>query len=148
MGPLRNIVYNYVLMTALISWFSAQVLKTIIYFIVNRKFDAQRLVGAGGMPSSHSALVCATAIAVARKVGLGSVEFAIAFILAMIVMYDATGVRRAAGEHAKELNKMRKYIDEDEEDSEPLKEFLGHTPFEVLGGALLGMITALLVPVS
>jgi len=148
--------YNYVLIASLVSWCSAQILKTIINTISTRKFSAERLVGAGGMPSSHSALVCSATIAVSRKVGITSPEFAIIFIIALVVMYDAMGVRRAAGLHAKEINKMNKYLDEyknftdedneNEEKSSELKEFLGHTPFEVLGGALLGIIIALTVP--
>ena len=107
------------------------------------------------MPSCHSACVCALALAVCRKLGFASPEFGIAFILAAIVINDAMGVRRAAGEHAKVLNRMiekeqKTYIDyfaDEEEDPKELKEFLGHTPLEVLCGALLGIIIAMIVPV-
>lgn len=143
--------YNYVLLTAVISWFAAQIIKTFIHLIKFKTFNPERLFGAGGMPSSHSALVCSATLAVARKAGTNSIEFALMFILAVIVMYDAMGVRRAAGQHAKEINKLNKAIEEskieDDYDYKELKEYLGHTPFEVLGGALLGILIALLVPV-
>jgi len=146
--------YNYVLVASLLSWCIAQILKTILNILSTKKFDPERLVGAGGMPSSHSALVCSATIALSREVGLNSPEFAIMFIFALVVMYDAMGVRRAAGMHAKEINKINKNLDENnvvididnENKSKELKEFLGHTPFEVLGGALLGILIALMVP--
>ena len=147
--------YNYVLFSAVISWCAAQVIKTMIHLIRYRTFNPERLFGAGGMPSSHSALVCSATLAVARKIGAGSAEFAIMFIVAVVVMYDAMGVRRAAGLHAKEINKMNKLFENKEETKEEisvkpykeLKEYLGHTPFEVLGGALLGILIALIVPI-
>ena len=144
--------YNYVLLTAVISWFSAQIIKTIIHLIRYRTFNPERLFGAGGMPSSHSALVCSATLAVSRKIGTNSVEFALMFILAVVVMYDAMGVRRAAGLHAKEINRINKTIEETANENKPeeykaLKEYLGHTPFEVLGGALLGILISMIVPV-
>ncbi len=144
--------YNYVLLTAVVSWFSAQIIKTIIHLIRYRTFNPERLFGAGGMPSSHSALVCSATLAVSRKVGTNSVEFALMFILAVVVMYDAMGVRRAAGLHAKEINRINKTIEESandnkQDDYKELKEYLGHTPFEVLGGALLGILISMIVPV-
>lgn len=160
-----NQYYNYVLFAAVLSWCAAQLIKTIIYFLIKKEFNSERLFGAGGFPSSHSATVCAATIAMARKVGPASPEFAIIFILALIVMYDAMGVRRAAGMHAKAINKMnRDFFDknlfeeksteieiENEKENDDkicnkeLKEFLGHTPFEVVGGALLGILIALFV---
>ena len=155
MTDLLGLLSNYVLITALVGWATAQVLKTIIAAIVNGKFSFERMVGDGGMPSCHSACVCALTMAVSRKLGFASAEFAIAFILAVIVIHDAMGVRRAAGEHAKVLNKMIEkdqngdfdYFDDSEEDPKELKEFLGHTPLEVLCGALIGILVAMLVPV-
>jgi len=155
MTDLLGLLSNYVLITALVGWATAQVLKTIIASIVNGKFSLERMVGDGGMPSCHSACVCALTMAVSRKLGFASAEFAIAFILAIIVIHDAMGVRRAAGEHAKVLNKMIEkdqngdfdYFDDSEEDPKELKEFLGHTPLEVLCGALIGILVAMLVPV-
>jgi len=149
---------NYILYVPLLAWFAAQVCKTIINFILSGKFDLERMFGAGGMPSAHSALVCSLTIATARKYGIASPFFAFGFILAAIVMYDAMGVRRAAGEQAKVLNKLVDdwMSDEAEEDAanplrangKRLKEKVGHTPFEVLSGALLGILLAMIFPVT
>lgn len=154
-----GISYNYVLFSALLSWCAAQIIKTFLNFIQTKTFNPERLFGAGGMPSSHSALVCSATIAICRKCGFSSSEFAIMFIIAMIVMYDAMGVRRSAGLHARELNRINrifavKGIKLNEDPSEQqngkkkkeLKEYLGHTPFEVLGGALLGILIAMVMP--
>ena len=165
---------NYLINVAFVAWFSAQVLKTLFAFWQTKTFIPERLVGAGGMPSSHSSLVCSLALATAKKLGYNSPEFAITVVLAAIVMYDAMGVRRAAGEQAKVLNKLmdgfklenflwneKEFSDEIEGEDEleekkdeleelkdvKLKEFLGHTPLEVLGGALLGILVAMLMPV-
>ncbi len=155
--------YNYVLYTAILAWLSAQILKTIINSITVGSFNPERLIGAGGMPSAHSAFVTSATVAVARSSGVRSTEFAIIFIVAIVVMYDAMGVRRAAGQHAKAINMWNEYIDEiiaenaDEENAneqgdnsksqnKKLQEYLGHTPFEVLGGVLLGILVALVVP--
>lgn len=144
---------NYILSVSLLSWLIAQICKTIINFIKVGKFDPERLIGAGGMPSAHSALVCSMFIATAKKMGINSPAFAFAFILAAIVMYDAMGVRRAAGEQAKVLNIMvSDWMNEDDDNSFPsnikkLKEKVGHTPFEVLSGALLGILIAVIIPV-
>ena len=105
---MKDISYNYVLTAAVISWCAAQIIKTILNFIQTKRFHAERLFGAGGMPSSHSALVCSATVAMCRKCGVGSPEFAIMFIVAMIVMYDAMGVRRSAGLHAREINRINR----------------------------------------
>ncbi len=170
-----TIFSNYLINVAFIAWLSAQVLKTVFAFWQTKTFIPERLVGAGGMPSSHSSLVCSLALATAKKLGYNSPEFAITVVIAAIVMYDAMGVRRAAGEQAKVLNKLvddftlknflwdeKGFSDEIEGYDEiteekkgeleelkdvKLKEFLGHTPLEVLGGALLGILVAMLMPV-
>ncbi len=149
MDKIMDLLHNYVLIVAVVSWLSAQLIKTILWFIMAKEFNPERLVGAGGMPSAHSATVCGMVVAIARTSGFGSSELAIAFVLAAVVMYDAMGVRRAAGEQAKVLNKMlEKQIEEDEErDAPELKEFLGHTPLQVLVGSLLGILIALIIPV-
>mgnify|MGYP001623072036 len=164
MQTLQKFCGNYVLCVALTAWIAAQVIKTILNFVVTKKFHAERLVGAGGMPSAHTALVCSMTIAVSKLTGVNSPEFAIAFIIAAVVMYDAMGVRRAAGEQAKVLNKIvfqwgdvvKKESPQEGESTKAdvseelaqkeLKEFLGHTPLEVLGGALLGILIAMLFP--
>ena len=142
-----ELAQNRVLWTAMLCWLSAQVIKVIFYAIRNRHFSFERLVGAGGMPSSHSATVCGLAVAVGRTCGLASPMFAIAMIVAAVVMYDATGVRRAAGEQAKVLNRLT--LEQDWPQAQKnLKEFLGHTPLEVLAGAILGIALAFLVPIA
>lgn len=147
---------NYLLYVALLSWLAAQVCKTILDFILSGKLDLERMFGAGGMPSAHSALVCSLTISAARKYGISSPFFAFAFVLAAIVMYDAMGVRRAAGEQAKVLNRIvDDWMSEDDEEENPLreggkrlKEKVGHTPLEVLSGALLGILMAMIFPVT
>lgn len=153
---------NYVLAIVVISWFVAQTLKAILHWIKTKKFSAERLTGAGGMPSCHSATVCSLTIAISRTDGVQSSLFALSIVLAFVVMYDAMGVRRAAGLHAKELNRLKKVLDEydgeidgklgefdiDNDDRKQLKEFLGHTPLEVLGGALLGILIGMGFPIG
>ena len=145
---------NYILSVALLSWLAAQICKTIINYILSGKFEAERMWGAGGMPSAHSALVCSMFMAAAKSQGVNSPIFAIAFILAAIVMYDAMGVRRETGEQAKVLNRMiSDWLSEDEDapaylaqNGGKLQEKVGHFPFEVLSGALLGILIAVIVP--
>lgn len=141
---------NYLLMVPIFSWAAAQLIKTAIAFAANGKFDGERLFGAGGWPSSHSSLVCSLFVGAARKFGLDSPIFAIAFVLAAIVMYDAMGVRRETGEQAKVLNQILEDLQEEGQGFEykkKLKEMVGHTPFQVFCGALLGILIAILVPV-
>ncbi len=142
---------NYALNCAVISWFSAQFIKTMLVLITTKKFVPERIFGPGGMPSAHSASVSALAISICRICGFASPEFAIAFMFASIVMYDATSVRRQAGEHAKAINIVVDKVDSLEDDDDDLnikqlKEVLGHTPFEVVAGSLLGIIIAMIVP--
>ncbi len=150
MSKIQDLFSNYVLNVALLSWFSAQVIKTLLNLLKTKKLKMERMIGAGGMPSAHSASVCSMTIAIARSVGFQSPLFAMSFLLASIVMYDAMGVRRAAGEHAKVINMIVKKNKNDisyiPRNKGELKEFLGHTPLEVLGGALLGILIAMLVP--
>jgi len=143
MSTIRDLLDNYVLVVSTCGWLSAQLIKTIIVWITTKKFDVERLTGAGGMPSAHSAAVTGMTIAVAKTVGVGDPLFGIAFLFASVVMYDATGVRRAAGEHAKKINEIGK---KHQLFSEMLQESLGHTPLEVLGGALLGILLAMIIP--
>ena len=139
---MNTLSYNYVLFSALLSWCAAQVIKTLLNFLQTKKFNPERLFGAGGMPSSHSALVCSATIA-------------------MVVMYDAMGVRRSAGLHAREINRINRIFavkgikpaeeateQKPEKKKKELKEYLGHTPFEVLGGALLGILIAMAMPMD
>lgn len=139
---------NQVLVSAVTGWVVAQLLKTIIDFMLNKSFSAERLVGSGGMPSSHSATVCALVVSSGICFGVSSFEFAVSFILAAVVMYDATGVRRETGKQAKLLNLI---LEQDifqlnnHQFQEKLKEFVGHTPLQVFAGAILGIGIALIV---
>ncbi len=148
---LELITVNRILNAVFLGWFSAQLLKTIFNYALTKKWESERLIGSGGMPSSHSSVVCALSVATLRVCGFESVEFAIAVALASVVMYDAMNVRRAAGEQAKILNQLvEEWIDKINENlhlgtNKKLKELLGHTPYEVLGGALVGTIIGLLV---
>ena len=172
MGNITFIFSNYYIDVAFLAWLIAQVLKTLLAFFLTKEIVWERMVGAGGMPSSHSALVCSLTVALERKLGFTSP--------AAVVMYDAMGVRRAAGEQAKVLNKIveltydnikemfmpekkvdiknlfirRKNMEIDPEEARKreegralLKELLGHTPLEVLAGAVLGITVAMLMPV-
>ena len=144
--------WNYVLVTAVISSLLAQFTKVILNLIILGKFIPERLWGAGGMPSAHSATVCALLVATGRCWGTGSTEFALALVLAIIVMYDAMGVRRETGEQAKILNRMLSEWMDRESDAMPflgdkkLKEMVGHTPIQVLTGAIFGIAVGLLMP--
>ena len=135
-----------VLVTSVMAWFIAQVIKVITSLIQNKRFDFRRFVGSGGMPSSHAAFVTSLATAVGLERGFSGTDFAICAVFALVVMYDAAGVRRAAGQQARILNKlMEKWEKSDFSDTDKhLKELLGHTPKEVFVGALLGITVALI----
>lgn len=138
----QKILGNQVLMSAVAGWTVAQVLKTIIDCVLNKSFNAERLFGSGGMPSSHSATVCSLTVAAALCYGIESFEFAVSFVLAMIVMYDAMGVRRETGKQAKLLNSIlleNPLKLSAEVLQERLKEYVGHTPLQVFAGAVLGI---------
>jgi len=139
--------HNRVLSAAVIAWFIAQLLKFIICLVENKRLDFTRLIGLGGMPSSHSAFVVALTTAVGQMIGYDSVEFAICACLSLIVMIDASGVRRQAGEHAKLLNQIveKMYNDEDKDVSEELRELLGHTPVQVIAGFFIGVVVAFIM---
>jgi uncharacterized protein len=140
LSPLAQALQNDVLAISLLAGFTAQGLKLVFTFFQTGKLDLRVLVQAGGMPSSHSALVTALATGVGIKRGFDSVEFAIASIMAFIVMYDAAGVRQAAGKQARILNKMIEdlFTEKPQYAEKRLKELLGHTPFQVIAGAVLG----------
>lgn len=145
----KMLTSNYLINVGIVAWMSAQILKFILTFVFTKHVVVERLWGAGGMPSAHSALVCSLTIAMAKKVGFASPLFALTLAFAGIVMHDAMGVRRAAGEQAKVLNKMIKLnYESDAEENKELKEFLGHTPLQVLGGALLGIFVAMVMPLK
>lgn len=136
------------LVCAVLSYLIAQVLKVIINLLKERTFDPAIIISSGGMPSSHSSTVAALCISALRQFGVASPMFAVTFVLASVVMYDAAGVRRAAGEQAKVLNRLL----QDFVSGDPvlagasLKELIGHTPFQVVMGMLLGITIACIVP--
>ena len=145
---------NPILTVALLAWFVAQVLKTLINFILLGKFQLERMWGDGGMPSAHSATVCAMVIATARSEGFSSAIFAVAAVVAIITMHDAMGVRRETGEQAKVLNKMiEQWIDVTEKNAPflqnmHLKEMVGLTPLQVLAGFVVGCVVGALYPMA
>ncbi len=148
MDFLNDVFQNTIFVSAALGWLIAQVLKTLIYLIINKRFVAERMVGGGGMPSSHSATVCALATAAGMKYGGGSFEFAISAMFAIVVMYDAMGVRRETGIQAKVLNEMMDLLTnmgKEMSAEDRLKELVGHTPLQVLMGALLGILIAVLI---
>lgn len=147
---LEDLINNNVLLVAVLSWFISQLIKVILYAIINRKLSWERLFGDGGMPSGHSATVTSAAVMCAWTYGFDSAYFGIAFVLAIIVMHDATGVRREAGKHAVAINEIVETVNSISEGVEEdihiarLKEFIGHTKRQVLVGFLLGFVVAVL----
>ena len=156
MGLLETIYsWNYVLMVSLTGWLVAQVLKTLVDFVIMKEINWERMVGDGGMPSAHSATVTSLAVAMGRYCGIDSPLFALSAIFAIIVMHDAMGVRRETGEQAKVLNKMlEEWMDilagqnknSPLMDMKQLKEMVGHTPLQVVFGAILGVIIGFAIP--
>ena len=149
MNIIKEILSNRILLAGLIGWGSAQILKTIIYLIVNKKLQLERLFGDGGMPSGHSATVSAVATYMGFECGFASPLFALAAIVAIIVMHDATGVRLETGKQAKVLNEMTEMLEKlsgtELSNEEKLKEFVGHTPFQVSMGCILGIVVAIVM---
>lgn len=139
---------NLTLDLAVLAWFTAQVLKTIINLVVNRSLDLKRMLGSGNMPSSHSAFVCAAAAAIGRICGWRDPLFSLSAAVALVVMYDACNVRRAAGEQARVLNYIIAHWDRMPEEfrGKKLNEDLGHTLPQVIMGALLGAAIGLVGP--
>ena len=139
---------NPFMLVGLSSWFYAQVIKTILYWIINKNLDFTRMFGDGGMPSGHSATVTSVAVLVGFVCGTGSVEFAISFLLAIIVCHDASGVRRETEKQAFIITELVKAFEELAEDKLPevkLKKFVGHTPVQVTAGILLGILNAVIM---
>lgn len=143
---MAELLANRILLVALGAWLLAQTLKVLIYLWRDRRINLRHLVSAGGMPSAHSALVTALATGVGLSEGLRSPLFAIALVFAAIVMYDAAGVRQAVSAQARILNRMLDEIFVEQRFNEKrLRELIGHTPVEVVVGATLGLLVALLL---
>lgn len=144
--PFDHIWDNRVLIAALIAWALAQIIKVPIYYIQHRRWKWSLLFSAGGMPSSHSAVVTGLTHAIGLYYGFNSPLFALGFVLSMVVIYDATGIRRQAGRHARIINQMILDLASGHPlKQEQLKEVLGHSPVEALGGILMGIAIAQLV---
>ena len=147
MQELSHILDNHILVVAIVACLLAQGAKLLVRGIQTHKLDFRAIVETGGMPSAHSALVTALATGVGRTIGWDSIEFAIASVFAVIVMYDAAGVRQAAGKQARLLNQIvdELFQEDGEFNEERLKELLGHTPFQVIVGAALGAISSYMI---
>lgn len=145
-GAIGRIFYNKPLIAAVTASISAQTLKFLLYLIKNKEIDIGRAIGTGGMPSAHSAFSMALATKVGIIEGFGSSYFAIAMSFSLVVMQDAAGVRRAAGNQARILNLIVEDLSKKRViEYERLKELIGHTPFEVLAGALLGVFIGIII---
>ncbi len=145
MHDLAGILQNRVLWCAVAGWFVAQAIKIPTYFLVEKKLDWRRFFGSGGMPSSHTSFVVALAIMAGATQGFDSVVFAITTVLAAIVMYDASGVRRETGRQSQVINEIirKVFVDGEPITDVELKELVGHTKLEVAGGFVVGVMTAL-----
>ncbi len=148
-GFLAGLLQNRPLVSAVVAWAAAQILKTIINYLVNREWKAERLWGSGGMPSSHSATVCAFLVSTGFNYGPDSFELAIAFLFAVVVIHDARGVRLETGRQAEILNSITRFLRAKDGSiqlpEQELKELVGHTPFQVAVGSAIGIITGLLL---
>lgn len=143
-----DLISNPFLIAGVSAWLVAQVVKTIIHAIINKRLVWERLVGDGGMPSGHSATVTAVCVMSAFFYGLASFQFAVSGILAIIVCHDAMGVRQQAGKQAVLLNELIKSFETLTSNALPevkLKEFVGHTPIQVIAGILIGAVDAALL---
>jgi len=149
MNFFNALIHNTVFMSAVTGWFAAQVIKTVIYTCITKRFDPERLVGSGGMPSSHSATVCAFLVATVFNYGPASFEFAMTVLFAIVVIHDARGVRLETGRQAEILNSITRFLrsgnSKIELPEEELKELVGHTPFQVAVGSAIGIIVGLLI---
>ena len=150
MNPILDFVTNPFIVTGISSWMLAQIIKFIIYFVINKKCNLKQLFSAGGMPSGHCATVCSVAFLAALRYGTGSFQFAICLILSFVVCHDAMGVRRETGKQAVSIIKIAEMLNEyfGEKDQEiktdKLKVLVGHTPFQVICGALVGAVVVIL----
>lgn len=146
MQYINEILNNKCIWVPFLLWLTIQTFKVIVDLIKNRKLNVKRIMGAGGMPSSHSAIVCSLATCIGKEYGLDSGIFAFSVIMAFVVMYDAAGVRRAAGRQARILNKILETPGlTTGEVQERLIEALGHTPVQVFVGAILGIVVGIII---
>ena len=157
MGVLTDIVTNYLIVVAVVACAAAQIIKAIIDIITKKKIGVGSIWSTGGMPSSHSALVCALTVGVIKMEGFHSPLFAITLMFSMVILRDARGVRRQVGEHAKALNMLFmefiEIIEQQETNREKADKFgkifsemMGHTPLQVLMGSILGIVVGIVIP--
>ena len=147
MGVILEILGNRVIQAAALAWAVAQALKVMLTLAISRRFDKSRVLGSGGMPSSHSAMTCAMLMTIGFREGFSSSIFALAFCFSGVVMYDAAGVRRSTGRNAAVINQMMDMLSGNGYvlDEKRLKELVGHTPIQVLAVALLGTLIGTLM---
>jgi Uncharacterized protein conserved in bacteria len=139
---IQQLFANKTLWTAVLAWFLAQLFKVILTLLAEKRMDISRMYGSGGMPSSHSALVTAMTTCIGKIYGFDSPIFGVSCVFSIIVMYDAAGVRRAAGKQARAINLL--FMHAELKFEEQLKELLGHTPLQVFCGAVLGIVVGYL----
>ena len=145
MNTFTDFIQNKYIYIPILLWFGIQLFKLLYDLVTTKKFNFKRILGAGGMPSSHSAVVTSLATLIGKNIGVGTPMFAMALIFAFVVMYDAAGVRRAAGKQARLLNKIVETPGLSVlEVSERLVEVLGHTPLQVVVGAVIGVVAGLI----
>lgn len=145
MNTFTDFIQNKYIYIPILLWFGIQPFKLLYDLVTTKKFNFKRILGAGGMPSSHSAVVTSLATLIGKNIGVGTPMFAMALIFAFVVMYDAAGVRRAAGKQARLLNKIVETPGlSGLEVSERLVEVLGHTPLQVVVGAVIGVVAGLI----
>lgn len=146
MPIIPGILYNAILVSAVTAWAIAQMLKVAVSVILLKKLDLHLIFSSGGFPSSHSATVSALALGIGKYYGWDSPIFAVSAVFGMVVLYDATGVRRAAGKQAEVINQLVERLSPSLNfDQKRLKELIGHTPFEVFGGVSVGIIVGLII---
>ncbi|OJX38411.1 MAG: hypothetical protein BGO78_10475 [Chloroflexi bacterium 44-23] len=143
---IQELIQNQVLMAGLLGWFLGQFLKVPFEYLMHRRMNWGLWFSSGGMPSSHSSLMTSVTLSIGLNYGFSSPLFALAFAVSMIVVYDATGVRRQAGIHAQKINIIfEEFLRGEPIEIDKLKEVLGHTPPQVVGGVVLGLIVAFVV---
>ncbi len=144
--PFSDIIHNKILIITLLVWVIAQFMKVILGYIQEKRFNFRWLVGTGGMPSSHAAGAAAMAASCGMQTGFDSVSFALATVFALVIMFDAQGVRRSTGQQAEVLNRILDDIYwKGKIETNRLKELIGHTPFQVFVGAILGCVLAVIL---
>ena len=149
MNFISGLLGNPLFLAPALAWFLAQLIKTILYLIINKDLRLERMFGSGGMPSSHSATVTALVVVTAFKYGVSGFEFPMALFFAIVVMHDAMGVRRETGKQAVVIKSLAEELQRinggDFSSMDALKEFVGHTPLQVAAGAFLGFLVGILI---